>query len=170
MALVVLALSLIALGCSDSTGDAADIDEGSETVDTTELGARAEDLAAALRENGMGNLATVIEQIDISTLVGDGDFTLLAPNDEAFLALAVEDLEMATDPELMAQVLRNHVVTERLDSAELAEAGSVLTESGNTLEVDSADGTLTIGEAEIVDADIEAGDGVIHVVNQVLVP
>lgn len=159
----------------DTDEVASEIDEASEDLadgaDTDELDAQSADLAQALRDNGLTTLASAVEQVDIQDIVGDEEFTFLAPNDEAFLALTADDTaDLLADPAELANVLRNHVVEERLDAAALTGLDSVTTASGQTLSVVVNGDTVSIGPATVATADIAAGDGVIHAIDQVLLP
>lgn len=140
-------------------------------VDTDELDAQTAALAETLRDNGLTTLATAVEQVDIEQLVGDEEFTLFAPNDEAFLGLTADDTaDLLADPAQLEEILRNHVVEERIDATQLAEMGSVTTAGGETLSIVVDGDDVTVGRANVVATDIEAGSGVVHAIDQVLLP
>jgi len=166
---------LVAAGaCSssaiDDAGDAGDdvseeIDESADQVDEA-----TGDLAAVFEDNGLENLASAVEEIDIAEVVGTEDFTFFAPDDEAFQSLDAEDIAVIlSDPEQLDDVLRRHVVAERIDAAALAEMSSVETEGGTTLEVSVDEDIVMIGDATVVKADIDVDNGIVHVVDRIFV-
>lgn len=102
-------------------------------------------------------------------LGGDGPFTVFAPNDEAFSKLPAEALQgLLSNPAELAKVLKFHVVSGRLTSAELASVGSLRTLEGRTLSLDVTRGQ--VGGARLLKADVRCANGVIHVIDSVLLP
>jgi uncharacterized surface protein with fasciclin (FAS1) repeats/outer membrane protein OmpA-like peptidoglycan-associated protein len=116
-------------------------------------------------------LASLIEEADAAeTLAGSGPFTLFAPSDEAFESLPPDTLAaLRQDPRQLANLLRHHVVASSYLSSEL-EPGSIEMLDGTTLSVRVADDEITIGGATIIGPDLEAANGVVHVIDQVLLP
>ncbi len=111
------------------------------------------------------------------TLAQDGPFTVFAPTDQAFDALPEGTLERLLQPEnrdMLIQVLSYHVVPQQLSSDQLdAQDGSQLeTVAGSPLLVQTEGplGGLAVEGASVVDADIEASNGVIHSIDQVILP
>lgn len=153
------------------------VDEAAEEVD-----AAAEDAAAAidersaaiaqvLRDNDLESLASAVEQVDATELLGDGEFTFFAPNDAAFLELDADQLaDLLSNPAELTAVLQNHVVTDLIDSSALGGLTEVEMESGNTVTVTVSGDTIMVGDATVVNPDVDAADGVIHVVDSVLLP
>ncbi|PWR01796.1 Nex18 symbiotically induced protein [Meridianimarinicoccus roseus] len=109
----------------------------------------------------------------VDTLKDDGPFTVFAPTDAAFAALpegTVESLLLPENRETLTAILTLHVVPDAVMSSALAgETVSVLTVNGERLTVDGRDGVMVNG-ANVVTADIEATNGVIHVIDAVLLP
>jgi uncharacterized surface protein with fasciclin (FAS1) repeats len=108
----------------------------------------------------------------VDTLKGDGPFTVFAPTDAAFNALPAGTLEaLLADPSgALTDILLYHVVSGAAFSSDLSDGMTITTVGGGTLTVGvSADG-VTINDARVVVADIEASNGVIHVIDTVLVP
>lgn len=109
----------------------------------------------------------------VETLQGEGPFTVFAPSDEAFAKLPAGTVESLLKPENREQlraVLTYHVVPGRLMSAEVVKrerAGTVL---GEEVEFSVKDGTAMIEDARIVEKDIVASNGVIHVIDSVILP
>lgn len=104
------------------------------------------------------------------TLAAEGPFTLFAPNDDAFAKIPPDQLEaLLADPERLSKVVGYHVVPGRLSAADL-EAGTLTALSGETLEIARSGDTATINGIRVIGADVEAGNGVIHVIEDVLRP
>ena len=119
--------------------------------------------------DGAGNFTALLGAVEgaglVDALDGDGPFTVFAPTDEAMAA--VPD-EIASDPDLLDQVLRYHVVEGAVTSDQLA-AGPVTTLEGQDLTI-GLDGGVTANDANVITADITADNGVIHVIDSVLIP
>lgn len=108
----------------------------------------------------------------VNELSGDAPYTLFAPTDDAFAALPPGTLDnLLASPSTLAQVIQNHLLIEEVSSARLVRLGSVLTALGQTLPVTlTAAGVVQVGDATVVEADIEATNGVIHAIDTVLLP
>ncbi|NBB87750.1 MAG: fasciclin domain-containing protein [Bacteroidetes bacterium] len=136
-----------------------------QAQDTDEAPSEAPTITDILQEEG--NHTMLLEAIDrvglTSTLTTDGPFTLFAPTDEAFRAMGNDVIEMMDDDELL-QLLRNHIVAEAVSSDELSARPEVMTITGQSRSADGA----SIGEAEIVSADLEAANGMVHAIDRVL--
>jgi uncharacterized surface protein with fasciclin (FAS1) repeats len=109
----------------------------------------------------------------VDTLKGDGPFTVFAPTDEAFAKLpdgTVEDLLKPENKDQLVAILTYHVVPGKIMAADIdGESKSVKTVQGDTLAVDATDG-VKVDDATVVTADIETSNGVIHVIDTVLMP
>jgi uncharacterized surface protein with fasciclin (FAS1) repeats len=104
-----------------------------------------------------------------SALEGVGPFTVFAPSDEAFAKVPSEALQgLLSNPIELAKVLKFHVVSGRLTSAELAPVGSLRTLEGRSLSIDLGQGK--VGAARVVKPDVLCANGVIHVIDSVLLP
>jgi uncharacterized surface protein with fasciclin (FAS1) repeats len=169
-------LTVTACGSDESADDAlgdVDTEQVDEVVDSAvaEVDATSDDLAQTLRDNGLDSIAGVVEQVDVSEWLGDGEFTFFAPNNEAFLALdADQAADLLTDPAMVLDVLSNHTLADTVDAAELTTTETVDTEAGATLEVTTDGDDVTVGGVVVVSTDIEVGSGVIHVVDGLLLP
>ena len=117
-------------------------------------------------------LTAALEAADLSEILGgEGPFTVFAPTDEAFEALpegAIEQLLMPENKEVLIQVLTYHVVPGAVLSTEL-ETGAVATVEGSELAVE-VDETVTVNNANVIAADVTASNGVIHVIDSVILP
>lgn len=107
------------------------------------------------------------------TLGKDGPFTVFAPTDAAFAALpkgTVEDLLKPENKDRLVAILKLHVVSGRVDAATAIGAGEAKTLQGSTLRITSKDGNVMVGGAKVSTADLDASNGIIHVIDQVLLP
>jgi uncharacterized surface protein with fasciclin (FAS1) repeats len=124
-----------------------------------------------------GKFRTLINLLVASDLLGtlseDGPFTVFAPSDQAFAKLGSEELSKLLLPENKAKlkkILTLHVAAGKLTAEALASKGRVKTLNGARLSVAENRHGLAVGEATVVQADIACGNGVIHVIDRVLLP
>ena len=122
-----------------------------------------------------GNFNTLVAAVTaaglVDTLKSDGPFTVFAPTDAAFAALPAGTVEgLLADPEALAAILTYHVVPGAVTSDQLAgQRLSVATVNGESVHVDGTAG-VTVDGANVTTADIIASNGVIHVIDSVLLP
>jgi uncharacterized surface protein with fasciclin (FAS1) repeats len=106
------------------------------------------------------------------TLSAPGAYTVFAPTDEAFAALPAGNLEELMKPENkenLAKILQYHVLPNKVTAAEI-QTGEVTTVEGNPVNLEVAEGKVTVNGAEVVQPDINANNGVIHVIKVVILP
>ncbi len=104
------------------------------------------------------------------TLRGAGPFTVFAPSDEAFKAVPAKTLaELAADKELLKAVLTYHVVPGKLTTAE-AKNGNLKTVQGANVALSKAGTFVTVEDALVTQADVGATNGVVHIIDKVLMP
>lgn len=107
----------------------------------------------------------------VDTLKGPGPFTVFAPTDAAFAALPAGTLDaLKAQPDLLKQVLLYHVAAGKIPSSELTDRLLIKTQQGDLLKVSAKAGALRVNDANVVKADIDAANGVIHVIDSVLIP
>ena len=143
--------SLVSAGC----GGEHDI------VDTAVEAGSFNTLVAAVKAAGL-----------VEALKGDGPFTVFAPTDEAFAKLPAGTVESLLKPEnkdKLAAILTYHVVSGKILSSDV-KPGRVETLQGSKLNVTSKNGALMVDQAKIVATDVTATNGVIHVIDQVIMP
>ncbi|WP_333912544.1 fasciclin domain-containing protein [Vibrio coralliirubri] len=133
------------------------------------------DIVDVAAENGSFNtlVAAVKAAGLVETLKGDGPFTVFAPTDEAFAALPEGTVDMLLKPEnkdKLIAVLTYHVVPGKIMASEVMKLDSAVTVQGEAVMVGMDHGSVIINKAEVVMADVEASNGVIHVINGVLLP
>lgn len=177
---------LLPVAVSCSTEPAADV--GSEL--TSEVPAEdaiapsAPDMAAAEASDSLvevaaanGSFDTLIAAVQVAglepTLAGEGPYTIFAPTDEAFAALPEGTVEKLTKPEnqeVLKEILAYHVISGAVTANDI-NPGTLSTVEGSELEVakDPA-GVVVNGQAKVVQPDVTADNGVIHVIDSVLVP
>ena len=116
-------------------------------------------------------LVTAVQAAGLAeTLSGEGPFTVFAPTNEAFAAVPAEVLDkLLADKEALTKVLTYHVLPGQVMAADVTP-GDVTTVEGSTVTISDDGGTLKIGDAAIVATDVAASNGVIHVIDAVLVP
>lgn len=108
----------------------------------------------------------------VETLKGDGPFTIFAPTDAAFGALpegTVEELLKPENKEMLASILTYHVIAGKVMSTDLTDDMEAATVNGDTVMIDLDNGVMVDGE-NVTAADIEATNGVIHVIDAVIMP
>ena len=129
------------------------------------------DIVTTAIDSGFSTLATALTAADlVSTLQGDGPFTVFAPTDEAFSALNQTWLtELIEDVDNLTKVLTYHVVSGKVMAADL-ENGTVETLEGSNITVVIDGMNVTINGVLVTIADIECKNGVIHVIGEVLLP
>lgn len=133
-----------------------------DIVDTAVSAGTFTTLATALQAAGL-----------VDTLKGAGPFTVFAPTDAAFAKLPVGTVETLLKPENKAKlqaVLTYHVVPGSVSSQQVVKLDSAKTVNGQSVEIRSANGSVTIDGAKVVQADIVASNGVIHVIDTVILP
>jgi transforming growth factor-beta-induced protein len=132
-----------------------------DIVDTAVKAGSFKTLAAALKAAGL-----------VETLKGKGPFTVFAPTDEAFAKLPAGTVETLLKPEnkdKLVAILTYHVVAGNVKAADVVKLKSAETVLGRTVAIDARDG-VKINNAKVVKADIDCGNGVIHVIDSVLLP
>lgn len=125
---------------------------------------------------GAGTFNTLVAAVGAADLVdvlkGDGPFTVFAPTDEAFAALpegTVENLLLPENKEQLIAVLTYHVISGKVMSTDLQDDMMAATVQGSSVTIDLDNGVMVDG-ANVVAADIEATNGVIHVIDAVILP
>ncbi|GGK40065.1 hypothetical protein GCM10011322_29090 [Salinarimonas ramus] len=137
---------------------------------------KAQDIVdTAVAADGFETLVAAVQAAElVETLKGEGPFTVFAPTDEAFAALpegTVENLLLPENRDQLVAVLTYHVVPGRVMSSDIAgQEVSPETVQGGTLMVDATGDAVMVDDATVVQADIEASNGVIHVIDTVLIP
>jgi uncharacterized surface protein with fasciclin (FAS1) repeats len=133
-----------------------------DIVDTAVAAGSFKTLAAALQAAGL-----------VDTLKGKGPFTVFAPTDEAFAKLpagTVENLLKPENKQKLVAILTYHVVPGRVLAAQVTKMNSAKTVNGESLAISSNDGSVMVDNAKVVQTDILCSNGVIHVIDSVVLP
>ena len=137
----------------------ADSHMGKDIVDTAVAAGSFSTLVTAVQTAGL-----------VETLKGEGPFTLFAPNDEAFAKIPSDQLNaLLADKDKLTAVLTYHVVPGKIMAADVAGLTSVKSVQGQELRIDTSDG-VKVNDAKVIKTDIAASNGVIHVIDTVLMP
>ncbi|TCO69651.1 fasciclin domain-containing protein [Rhodovulum euryhalinum] len=144
-----------------STPALADNQMGKDIVDTAVEAGSFGTLVAAVQAAGL-----------VETLKGEGPFTVFAPTDEAFAALpagTVDELLKPENKDKLTAILTYHVVPGKVMSGDLSDGMTAATVEGSEVTI-GTEGGVTVQGANVTAADIEASNGVIHVIDQVILP
>lgn len=165
VALSVSALALTMVGCSDSDDDNNPIaGAAGPTLDIVET---------AAANGSFTTLLAAAEAADlVDALKSEGPLTVFAPTDAAFAALPEGTVEaLLADPDALAAILTYHVAVGELRAAQVASAATIPTLNGAELSVTvNADGSVMIDNANVAITDIQTTNGVIHVIDAVMIP
>ena len=136
-----------------------------------EMAASGDIVAVAMGAGSFDTLVTALEAAGlVETLQGKGPFTVFAPTDEAFAKIPKSDLDaLLADKEKLTAVLTYHVVPGRVMAADVAGLDSAMTVQGQSIDIETAGG-VTVDGAKVVQTDIMATNGVIHVIDTVILP
>ncbi|GIV58566.1 MAG: hypothetical protein KatS3mg042_1479 [Rhodothermaceae bacterium] len=132
------------------------------------------DIVQVATEGGFNTLVAAVQAAGlVETLQGEGPFTVFAPTDEAFAKLPEGTVESLLKPENRDQlvaILTYHVVPGAVRAADVVNLTSAKTVQGASLTIKVMDGKVMINDATVTATDIEASNGVIHVIDTVLLP
>jgi len=151
-----------AMALTVGTSAAAVRAQEKDIVDTAVAAGSFKTLAAALKAAGL-----------VDTLKGAGPFTVFAPTDEAFAKLPAGTVENLLKPENKAQlvaILTYHVVPGAVMAAQVTKLKDAKTVNGQSVRIGAMSGSVTIDKARVVKADIKTSNGVIHVIDAVMLP
>lgn len=187
---LLVAVSLILAACAPANESAGEIPSTGATPETaptavvmpteapmeeTENEANTQtivDIAAA-----DGRFTTLVAAVKaaglVETLQSEGPFTVFAPTDDAFAALpegTVESLLLPENREQLVSILTYHVVAGKVMAADVVELTEAETVQGQNVSIRVEDGNVYVDDAQVIITDIEASNGVIHVIDQVILP
>lgn len=151
-----IALAVAVSACSDDNGAEPEL---ANIVQTAIAAGSFETLVTAVNAAGLG-----------STLANDGPFTVFAPTDAAFAALPAGTIDaLLQNTAALTDVLLYHVVAGEVLAADVVNLTTATTLQGASLAIDASNG-VTINDATVIQADVRASNGVIHVIDKVLLP
>ena len=138
----------------------ADHHQGKDIVDTAVAAGSFNTLATALKAAGL-----------VETLKGKGPFTVFAPTDDAFKKLPAGTLEkLLADKAQLTKVLTYHVVSGKVMAADVVKLSEARTVEGSAVKIAVKDGKVKVNDANVVKTDVGASNGVIHVIDTVILP
>ena len=155
----IAAASIVTIGAAKMS---AESDQSKDIVDTAVAAGSFKTLAKALAAADL-----------VGTLKGAGPFTVFAPTDEAFAKLPAGTLENLLKPENKAQlsrILTYHVVSGKVMAADVVKLTSARAVSGDAVSITVMGSGVTVNSSKVVKTDIPASNGVIHVIDTVLIP
>ena len=153
-----IAIGVVTVGFIVSTAQA----QSKDVVDTAVAAGSFKTLAKALQAADL-----------VDTLKGKGPFTVFAPTDAAFAKLpqgTIEELLKPANKEKLRRILTYHVVAGRVMAADVIKLTSAKAVSGDTIDIKAAGGTVMVNNAKVTKTDIAASNGVIHVIDTVIIP
>ena len=141
------------------------MDAGEQLADVVDTAAAAD---------GFGTLVAAVQAAElVDTLKGDGPFTVFAPTDEAFAKLpegTVADLLKPENKDQLVAVLTYHVVSGKVLAADVVKLDSAKTVNGESVAITATDAGVKVDNANVVKTDIMTSNGVIHVIDAVILP
>lgn len=162
------ALAIMIVGCAGNNPETVEVEE----VEVVEVTPNVVEIAV-----GSADHTTLVAAVTAAGLVdvlsGDGPFTIFAPTNAAFAALpagTVESLLLEENKDQLTSILTFHVVSGNVLAGDLSDGQVVTTLQGQELTVSIADGVVKINGATVVVADLVGSNGVIHVIDTVLLP
>jgi uncharacterized surface protein with fasciclin (FAS1) repeats len=171
IALSIASLGLVAAGCGDDDEPST---AAAPTPAATATPETADDIVAVAQDTpDLSTLVAAVTAADLGpTLQGDGPFTVFAPTNDAFASIqsTVDTLLKPENKGDLADVLTYHVVPGATMAADLTDGQMLTTVQGKKLEVAVDGDTVTVGGATVSQPDVAASNGVVHVVDTVLVP
>ncbi len=129
-------------------------------------------VSIALEAGTFNTLATALTEAGlVETLQGDGPFTVFAPTDEAFAKLPEGTVEsLLKDKKALTNILLYHVVSGNVMASDVVKLDKATTISKNDVMVSVVDGKVFINKSQVTTADVKASNGVIHIIDTVLIP
>lgn len=162
MSMSALVLGLTLTGFPSTLADNHSMMAKKDIVDTAVAAGQFNTLAAALKAAGL-----------VETLKGKGPFTVFAPTDEAFAKLpagTLDDLLKPENKDKLTAILTYHVVPGRVLAADVVKLKTAKTVNGQSVKIKTAKGGVMVDNANVVTTDIIASNGVIHVIDSVILP
>ena len=159
----VMAMAMTFQSVSANTGNNGN--EEGEDKNIVALASETDILATLVAAVAAGDL--------VETLQGDGPFTVFAPTNEAFAALPEGTLENLLKPENkddLVEILTYHVIAGKVMSTDLSDGMKAETVNGGDIEINISGSKVMVNGASVVKADVKASNGVVHVIDKVIIP
>ena len=157
----IFALGLaLALAAPSATADVDPINPDDDIVEVAKAAGSFTTLLTAVEAAGL-----------VDVLKGEGPFTVFAPTDEAFAKVPEADLQaLLNDTEALKAVLLYHVVPGAVKAADVVELTTAETANGSSISISTGEGSVMVDNATVISTDIEASNGIIHVIDTVIIP
>lgn len=167
--LSLLGTALVLAACG---GETAPAKTPADTTTSAPMTNQADIVDTAVAAGNFKTLATALTKAGlVETLKGPGPFTVFAPTDEAFAALPAGALDkVLADSAMLKSVLTYHVVSGKVMASEVTKMSTAKTVQGTELAIKMSGTNVMINEATVVKADIICKNGVIHVIDKVMMP
>ncbi len=148
------------------------VQETPVSADNTDMKAEKTIVDIAVENGSFTTLVAAVKAAGlVETLSGEGPFTVFAPTDEAFAKLPEGTVEgLLEDTEKLTKILTYHVVEGKVMAKDVVNLDSAKTVEGSDVTITVQNDTVMVGDAKVVTTDIEASNGVIHVIDTVLIP
>jgi uncharacterized surface protein with fasciclin (FAS1) repeats len=154
-----------------SAGSGCGSNKASKTYDKP---AKADIVDTAVKAGSFNTLVAAVQAAELVDLLkGEGPFTVFAPTDEAFGKLpegTVENLLKPENRDQLVAILKYHVVPGKVKAADVVKLSEAKTAQGSVVTVSTSDGGVKINDASVVKTDIKTSNGVIHVIDAVIMP
>lgn len=179
VALLALVGGIVWFTSSNNEDTATNNDQTSQSSEESASQEQQDIVALASGNENLSTLVTAVQAAGlVETLQGEGPFTVFAPTNAAFAALPAGTLDTLLQPankDQLSAILTYHVVAGEVKSSDLKDGQVVTTVQGGTLTVNVADGRVTLTDAKgnkvnVVTADVDASNGVVHVIDGVVLP
>ncbi len=179
--IITVAILVIGIGAWALISMGSDQEEATNTTSTTTTSNQEVTNTTPMQEKNIvqtaidaGSFTTLVKAIQaaglVDTLSGPGPFTVFAPTDAAFAKLPAGTLEsLLADKEKLAKILTYHVVSGNVMAADVVKLTSAKTVQGQTVTIDTSNGVM-VNNAKVTSTDIMTSNGVIHVIDTVLLP
>jgi len=168
--ILLISFSLMLSGCTEQAEQQPE--EQPEAGNESTVTEQKDIVQTAIDAGSFNTLVTAVQTADlVETLSGEGPFTVFAPTDDAFAAVPEETLNalLANKTEL-TKVLTYHVASGKYMSEDVVSMGNITSLEGNMLDVEVTNEGVFVGGAKVIQTDIECSNGVIHVIDTVLIP
>jgi uncharacterized surface protein with fasciclin (FAS1) repeats len=165
-------VGLVFAGCGGNDSEAQGGPTSTQAGMTTAMMEKSNVVETAVAAGDFTTLTSLLKRAGLAeTLAGEGPFTVFAPTDEAFEAVPQETLDaLAEDREMLRAVLLYHVVEGEARASDVASMRSAETLNGDSVRLRASGDTVRVDAARVVKADVIASNGVIHVIDEVLIP
>lgn len=169
------ALVLVAGACSsddDDSSSSTSAPDSTEQSESSDMDSSETIVDVAAANPDFSTLVSAVQKADLAeTLSGEGPFTVFAPTNEAFAAVPADQLNaILADQAKLTDILTYHVLPAKVMAGDLQPEQSVATVQGQNVDIKVTDAGATINGCKIVKTDVTASNGVIHVIDCVLIP